>query len=198
MKKNQPKKPPMCSSFPSLPPAAETINNPAGTCPNGAGKINAGKGKALSQTQPGENTHLEHQGGQLEDGLAVHLDLPLLRREHSVSRARPGEGGEGAPGEAVPAPAARPELPAPCPPAVTAHTQPVLPSPSPALRLLSLQISLWLLFRGVPLRGSAPERAGARPRTVPARAMRQGGGFDGSERTPSSGRGSQVWFGLES
>lgn len=52
----------------------------------------------------GGATHLEHQGSQLEDGLAVHLDVPLLG-ERSVSR------GEGAAGEAAPAagPRSRPE-----------------------------------------------------------------------------------------
>lgn len=41
-------------------------------------KKNTGKGKAPRQTEPRGATHLEHQGSQLEDGLAVHLDLPLL------------------------------------------------------------------------------------------------------------------------
>lgn len=143
---------PICSSFPSTPQPRRPPTTLRGLVRREWGKKKkTGKGNVPSQTEPGRDTHLEHQGGQLEDGLAVHLDLPLCRREQSVSgRARHGRGEGrrgGGTGEAVPALAARPALPAPCPP-VPPRTPPVLRTPSPALRLLSLRILLLLRFTG--------------------------------------------------
>lgn len=194
---------PICSSFPSTPQPRRPPTTLRGLVRREWGKKQTGKGNVLSQTEPGRDTHLEHQGGQLEDGLAVHLDLPLCRREQSVSgRARHGRGEGrrgGGTGEAVPALAARPALPAPCPPAATAHTaRPPHPEPCPP-PAFSTNLAVTALH-GMPLRVTAPELTRTRSRALPALAMQQRRDFNGWKHTPSSGRGSQdqrlVWVGV--